>query len=528
MAVPAKRDATPLAEPVERELKLRTSAPMLVAVREHPAVRAAAIGAPRRRRLISTYFDTRDGRLAACGASLRIRRVGHKRVQTLKLPERADRTIADRQEFEWRVRDDTPDTAKLGDTPLALPPGSLRRLRPVYMTDVTRTEIALRLDRGTECRLALDAGHVVAGAARTALSEIELELTAGGAAPVYALARTLHRDLPLLLSAESKAEIGQRLAGGATTIHKFAEPALRADAPVAAVFGQMAAAILRHWQANQAAALRGEAEGVHQVRAAIRRLKTVFNLFKAFIAPDDYAAMNDALTRLGRALGTARDWDVFVDETLRHKRIRQKPPLANAARRIARHAAPLRARAHNAAADTIQAPHYTRFLLETLARLEEQRWIPLDGGDHAAPIADCADALLRRQHRKAMKAGKHVARLSETERHTLRKRLKKLRYSAELLAGLYDERAAKRYLKRLKALLDRLGTLNDLTVAEPRLHDAADESKGQARKRDRQAADALERHWRKRHDKLLAGLPRAWRKLERTAAFWPARERALH
>ena len=42
--------------------------------------------------------------------------------------------------------------------------------------------------------------------------------------------------------------------------------------------------------------------------------------------------------------------------------------------------------------------------------------------------------------------------------------LKKLRYGAELLASLYENRAVERFVKRLKRLQDDLGQANDIRV----------------------------------------------------------------
>ena len=48
------------------------------------------------------------------------------------------------------------------------------------------------------------------------------------------------------------------------------------------------------------------------------------------------------------------------------------------------------------------------------------------------------------------------------ELHTLRKQLKKLRYTAELAAGLTHRKHSKAYLAQLSTLQDALGALNDL------------------------------------------------------------------
>jgi CHAD domain-containing protein len=56
-------------------------------------------------------------------------------------------------------------------------------------------------------------------------------------------------------------------------------------------------------------------------------------------------------------------------------------------------------------------------------------------------------------------------RLDDEARHTLRKRVKRLRYAVEFAQGAFDGRGVKRYLKPLRALQERLGAVNDVVMA---------------------------------------------------------------
>jgi len=56
-------------------------------------------------------------------------------------------------------------------------------------------------------------------------------------------------------------------------------------------------------------------EYLHQMRVALRRLRTAFDIF-ADAAPDA-AGLDGELRWLSRALERARDWDVFVADTLK-------------------------------------------------------------------------------------------------------------------------------------------------------------------------------------------------------------------
>ena len=61
---------------------------------------------------------------------------------------------------------------------------------------------------------------------------------------------------------------------------------------------------------------------------------------------------------------------------------------------------------------------------------------------------------------------KHLERLSDTERHDLRKELKKLRYSVEFLAPFYPAEPVAAFQKQLKPLQADLGAWNDAATAK--------------------------------------------------------------
>ena len=85
------------------------------------------------------------------------------------------------------------------------------------------------------------------------------------------------------------------------------------DDAVAVVF----AACLRHWTANEAAALSGlDPEGVHEMRVALRRIRAALSDFREIIPVAQVAWLKRETKWLLTSLGTARDWDVFLSELL--------------------------------------------------------------------------------------------------------------------------------------------------------------------------------------------------------------------
>ena len=81
---------------------------------------------------------------------------------------------------------------------------------------------------------------------------------------------------------------------------------------------------------------------------------------------------------------------------------------------------------------------------------------------------------IRRAHRRLVHAGRAITPdTPAAEVHELRKDAKKLRYLLECFGGLYEPGPRKRFVARLKALQDLLGTHQDADVAVLRLRDEA-------------------------------------------------------
>lgn len=432
-------------QPQEREIKFRVSDAARIALARHPML---SVG-HRTLHEVTTYFDTVGGDLLSAGATLRVRRRGRQRVQTVKLRNGAG--AFSRGEWEWPVKSDQPELHRLIETPLA---GMVDApVKPVFVTDIQRDVREVRQD-GATIEVAMDRGQVRAGDAAEDVSELELELKQGDTAGLYRLAIGLHADTPMSLGAESKADRGWRLRSGHP---RPAQNHRDVDLPTDVRAGDAIRCIidnaLGHLIASQPAAASGDPEGIHQMRIAIRRTRAVLLLFKPRLEPHALARFTDALRRLGRVFGEARDWDVFCTEML------VDAEAAGVARSwldlLRAPAEALRADAHIRVVTELGAP------LLTATVLGLQAWRTTS--DEA--VADLAPNLLGRLSQKVRHRGRHIAKLDDESLHSLRKALKKLRYGIEFLTPLLDEKATKRYLHRCKALLKQLGALNDAVVA---------------------------------------------------------------
>ena len=500
----------------EVELKLRFPAEAGDAIERHPALLPPGATAPKRHHLVSTYFDTPGYALAEAGFSLRLRRNGSLRVQTLKSRADGGAAAASRGEWEWPVKQDAPDLALLAETPAAglVYPGMAGDLQPVLTTDIHRTVWQVSLQGGAVVEAARDEGRLLAGDKAQPVHELELELKEGPVGPLYELALALHADLPLHIEAAAKADRGARLRTGRPPEPvKAAAPALDRHAGATEGWQRMMGAALDGLISNQAPAASGDAEGVHQMRVAMRRLRAILVLFKPELEPHATARFTQELRRLSQVLGEARDWDVFCTETL--------PAALEGAEReswrqlLGDAAAAERGAAHGRVREEFARPALTGLIL-ALAAWAENASDALSGPAMRQRLPDLVPELLDRVARKLLRRGRHVARLHGPELHAVRKSLKKLRYGVDYAAALYDEEQVKPYLKRCKALQKLLGQVNDAAVAV-----ALADRLGQDGHLHLVPAIGALAHWsEQRHAKALRDLPDAWSDFRKAPAFW--------
>lgn len=409
------------------------------------------------RELISVYFDTPDLDLQKAGASLRVRESKGQRVQTLK---RGDGLA--REEHEAPINGDAPDPA-LGPLPELLPASARETLKPAFHVRVTRRQRLVRFD-GAEIEVALDQGEVRGGRRVSPISELELELKSGEPAALFGLARELSHAAPIYLSFASKSQRGQALVAGCPLhAHRRAKVALGRDATIAEVFQAVARSALESIAANaEVLRQRTDSEAVHQLRVAARALRSALSTFREAVEDDDYERIKGELRWLAKACDDARNLDVFAEETLDPAAELEPPPPA-----LPILAAEIQAAREHAAADVAQVVASARFrdlLIEVTGWVDTGAWLARPpSGEPARPFA--ADALQRRR-RKLLKDGRHLAQLSDPERHKVRIDAKKLRYAAEGFQGLYGRKAADRFIKALKSLQDELGAVNDIATAE--------------------------------------------------------------
>ena len=210
------------------------------------------------------------------------------------------------------------------------------------------------------------------------------------------------------------------------------------------------------------------------MRVAVRRLRAALGLFAKALDRDARSGLAAELGWLQRRLGAARDWDVFISETL--------DPAASeldAGEGIAglhKAARSLRNNAYRRVRRTLGGRRYTRMLLGVELWRIDHAWLAHGPGGklrEARPVRSYARRRLGRWDAKlCADLARHEA-LSAAERHAVRIRAKKLRYASEFVEGVFPGSGARDYIAGLKSLQDVLGTANDLVIAERLLGDLA-------------------------------------------------------
>lgn len=504
----------------ELEIKLAAAEPAARAVLRHPLVLERAQGGPRREHLLNVYYDTPDGLLRRNRVALRLRKAGRRWIQTVKTAGSAAAGLHARNEWELPTREGELRLDALPDAEVRAwfaDPGLRAALAPVFGTHFWRSTLQLHWPDGDVVELAVDRGHVEAGGRRQPLCEVELELKAGSAGRLFELAAALCAELPLRLSNVSKAEAGQRLALDAPLQPGHAgAPALDGAASLGGACQAVLAAGLAHLQANEAGLLQTEdAEFVHQMRVACRRLRAALRLFSPLLPAAQCRHWCDELHWLGGSLDGVRNWDVFLEGTL--PAIRAGDPDQPGLDWLQRQALAERNRQRVLARAALAEPRYQQLLLQMGKWLAAPQWREQSAVANM-PAAAGAARLLQTRQRKLKKHGRQFGSLDAEGLHALRIEAKKLRYAAEFFATLYPGRRQRRYLKALSVLQHALGEVNDAATAAMLVGQLA----AQARGRVRQQACGFVLGWLRggghAHGRSAAA---AWKRWCRRKRFWP-------
>lgn len=188
---------------------------------------------------------------------------------------------------------------------------------------------------------------------------------------------------------------------------------------------------------------------VHDLRVAIRRLRTALSACRLLLKNDRRRALDSALRREQRQLGNVREWDVFMASL-------QTQTDNNPTHELRDQAARKRKRALRRLKSTMDSTKIRR-LTRSLDRLKRK----LPEIAETQCLFCMAHTALDRRHIKLSAVTLHACG-DRKWLHQLRIQVKKLRYTIELFAALYPASIQRRLLSMLRRLQDELGAMHDL------------------------------------------------------------------
>ncbi|MFZ4062876.1 MAG: CHAD domain-containing protein [Polynucleobacter sp.] len=433
-------------------------------------------GGARRQRLQAAYIDTPDFLLSKSGIAFRIRREGRHWVQTLKVStanalERIEHNvILDTHGSDipqWSINLHQEHQAGLLFKQL-LPNLSIDDLQIRYQTDIWRRKVDVNTRSGV-LEYALDQGVIFAnhpdGVRKEQVQELEIELKQGHAADVLRHAQVMVKRFKAYIDTRSKSERGYLLACGVEV-----SPAKRAETIALKklhskqdVVNLLLDACLGQVLSNQSVlSTNHEAydEHLHQLRVGLRRLKTLLKYLSHFeinLSESGTNALGDIFSKLGQY----RD-DNYVTETLNPLLISHNgPPIEIGAVTALPHPNSL-----------IRSPIFQLLLLEMmslgLAPMPEEE-VTQKSDKQMSAVKKPIFKILNKTFRFTVDQAAKLSDLEDEAIHTLRKKLKFLRYSLEFFKDICNRERFKPFFKLLTVTLDHLGQFNDICVAISRI-----------------------------------------------------------
>jgi CHAD domain-containing protein len=458
-------------------------------------------------RLVTTYVDTPDLRIARWGSSLRHR---GDEGWTVKLPAPDEGSLLARNEHVFD-----------GADPRKLPVGAVDLLRafvrgaelaPVARLRTRRAGIEVRDELGRAiARVTDDEVSVMDGRrVATRFREVEVELDPSTSSEVGEVLVARLREAgagPVDNVSKLRRALGPRADEAPDVVVED----LDEDATVADVVrSALAASAVRLLTHDAGVRLGEDPEDVHQARVATRRLRSDLRTFRNFLDPAWAKPLRDELKGLGSALGAVRDAEVLRDRL--RSRLSELPDADRSAGDALIDALETtRAEARDGLLATIRDASYVELLDAIVAAARTPRvleeFASSPGRKAFAPVLDAPWKHLE----TAIERARHEA--SNEALHNARIRAKRARYAAEAVAPVFGK-AARKFAKAAADVQDVLGEHQDAVVAGAWLREtgAGDHAfvAGELAGFEAEAAGAARAEW-----------PAAWETLARKKLrFW--------
>ncbi|MEJ5312148.1 MAG: CHAD domain-containing protein [Anaerolineae bacterium] len=443
-----------------------------------------SISAPRVEDLRDTYLDTPDRSLLRSGYACRQREQDGCAVISLKSLHGAEGAVHRREEVEAPL-------ARIEIPPEQWPDSAARQRVLALIDPLMRLQPLLHLEQRRVVRDVLYAQRLVAELSLDTVKSYgqvyhELEVELKGAGTEYDLAAILEKLAQFPgLKPESRSKFERALA--ALDAQDIPPPPKRTelaptgfapsvDKPGIVASDSMAEAArktlrfhLRQMMDSEAGTRTGvNIEALHDMRVAIRRMRTAFFVLAEAIDAEVTAPYLKELKRAGRVLGRVRDMDVFREKAQAYLGAFAKSPPPDLTLLMTAWDAEY-ARARSKLLKYLDSEHYARFKDAFAAYLEIP--IPTSAKSDAPAVAIAVPDLIatRLVEFYASKTRLDQPDANLTDYHRMRIVTKYLRYTLEYFREVLGPEV-EQAIGELKVLQDHLGALQDAVVACTHLH----------------------------------------------------------
>ncbi len=432
-------------------------------------------GGIRRQRLQAAYIDTPDFLLTQGGFAFRLRKEGRQWVQTLKAStsnsfERLEHNVMLPSEGnlmpEWNLElHQDHEAAQL--LRKQFPDLKSADLQVSYRTDIWRRKSVVNTRQGS-LEYALDLGFIYSNllnrVVSTKVQELEIELKDGEPLDVLRHAKSLIKSQKAYIDTRSKSERGFLLANGlqASPARRAKSISLNKVKNKQEIIACLIDSCLEQVLANQSvlnAELDIYSEYLHQLRVGLRRLKVLFK----FLARHDIHLGDEQLEAFKRAfdqLGSYRDSD-YVTGTLNPILLSLGGPVIKL----------------TSIKDLPNPSFITRntefqLLLVDLMSVGFASTPSVlesagddSGKDGVILVRKMVNKLLDSSFHFVSDRASRFSELHDEEIHSVRKKMKFMRYSLEFFKDYCNKNKYSKFYKSMTIALEFFGLFNDICVA---------------------------------------------------------------
>ena len=235
--------------------------------------------------------------------------------------------------------------------------------------------------------------------------------------------------------------------------------------------GSIYRSLLANMHANkQGVVADRDSEFLHDLRVAVRRTRSGLTLIKDVLDSEVSARFKKEFRYIGQITGPVRDLDVYLLSEAAYK-ARLPERLQQGLEYFFQDLAAQRKQEQKKLVQSLGAPRYEKILADWEQALDSEAGGSV-GKNADVPIGILAGKIVHKRFRRVLRDGRNIhPHTPDCELHRLRIECKKLRYSLEFFASLYNPGQMKQLIGQLKKLQNNLGDFNDLSVQQEMLAD---------------------------------------------------------